>query len=74
MADPLHSRSDEDLLAGARQGDAESLEALILRYQPRVFRFGVKMCGDREDAGDVAQETLLAMARTVREFRQVCCV
>jgi RNA polymerase sigma-70 factor (ECF subfamily) len=57
------------LLAAARQGDADALEALILRYQPRVFRFGVKMCGNEEDAGEVVQETLLAMARSVREFR-----
>src|SRR3990170_884979 len=62
-------RSDEDLLAGARRGDAEALEALILRYQSRVYRFGVKMCRNPEDAGDVAQDTLLAMARSVRDFR-----
>ena len=62
-------RSDEDLLAGARRGDAEALEALILRYQPRLYRFGVKMCRDPEDASDVAQDTLLAMARSVRDFR-----
>ena len=61
--------SDEDLLAAARGGDTPSLEALIARYQPRVLRFGSKMCGDPEDAQDVVQETLLAMARSLREFR-----
>ena len=29
----------------------------------------MKMCGDPEDAKDVVQETLLAMARSVRDFR-----
>ncbi|MPZ21331.1 MAG: sigma-70 family RNA polymerase sigma factor [Luteitalea sp.] len=62
-------RRDEDLLAAAQQGDPDALEALILRYQPRVYRFGVKMCRDVEDAADVVQETLLAMARSVRGFR-----
>jgi len=66
---PSDVRSDEDLLAAARQGDADALEALILRYQPRVYRFGVKMCRNLEDAGDVVQETLLAMARSLRDFR-----
>jgi RNA polymerase sigma-70 factor (ECF subfamily) len=69
VSDPTHSPSDEDLLAAAGQGDAASLEALIVRYQPRVFRFGMKMCGHQEDAGDVVQETMLAMARSVRDFR-----
>jgi RNA polymerase sigma-70 factor (ECF subfamily) len=42
---------------------------LLLRYQGKVYRFGVKMCRDPEDAKDVLQDTLLAMARTVRDFR-----
>jgi RNA polymerase sigma-70 factor (ECF subfamily) len=69
VADEIPIPNDDDLLAAARQGDAESLEALILRHQARVFRFGLKMCGDEEDARDVVQETLLAMARSFRDFR-----
>ena len=60
---------DETLLAAARGGDQDALETLLVRYQPRVFRFGMKMCGDAEDAKDVLQETLFAMARSVRDFR-----
>lgn len=69
MAESRSTRQDEDLLAAARLGDGDALEALLQRYQPRVYRFGVKMCGDLEDASDVVQETLLAMAQSVREFR-----
>ena len=69
MVAAIRDTSDEDLLQAAREGDAESLEALITRYQPRVLRFGARMCGDSEDAQDVAQETLLTMARSVRDFR-----
>ena len=69
VKDPGECSSDEQLLAAARQGDGRALETLILRYQPRVYRFGLKMCRNTEDAGDVVQETLLAMARSVREFR-----
>lgn len=61
--------NDETLIAAARDGDQEALETLLVRYQPRVFRFGMKMCGDEEDAKDVLQETLFAMARSVRDFR-----
>ena len=62
-------RSDEELLKAARTGDAGALEALLLRYQPRVYGFGMRMCGDPEDAKDVLQETLLTMARSIRDFR-----
>jgi RNA polymerase sigma-70 factor (ECF subfamily) len=61
--------TDQELLERARTGDRASLEALLDRHQRQVYRFGLKMCRDEEDAKDVVQETLLAMARNVRDFR-----
>jgi RNA polymerase sigma-70 factor (ECF subfamily) len=61
--------SEERLLAAARAGDKQALEALLERHQAQVYRFGMKMCRDPEDAKDVLQDTLLAMARSVRDFR-----
>jgi len=61
--------SDSELLDAARGGDARSLETLLERHQAQVYRFGMKMCRDPEDASDVLQDTLLAMARSVRDFR-----
>jgi len=61
--------SDDTLLAQARMGDRQALEALLERHQGQVYRFGMKMCRDPEDAKDVLQDTLLAMARGVRDFR-----
>ena len=61
--------SDEDLLARARAGNRQSLETLLERHQAQVYRFGMEMCRDPEDAKDVLQDTLLAMARGVRDFR-----
>jgi RNA polymerase sigma-70 factor (ECF subfamily) len=63
------SLTDAELLVAARQGDAAALEALLVRYQPHLYRFGLRMCGNEEDAGDVAQESLISMARSVRDFR-----
>jgi RNA polymerase sigma-70 factor (ECF subfamily) len=60
---------DATLLDRARAGDRRALEDLIGRHQRRVYRFGLKMCRDPEDAKDVLQETLLAAARTVKDFR-----
>src|SRR5688572_9467051 len=69
MSQAAGSPSDDELLVAARQGDATALEALLVRYQPHLYRFGLRMCGNEEDAGDVAQESLISMARSLRDFR-----
>lgn len=58
-----------DLVEAARAGDPEALDTLLRRYQPQIYRFGMKMCRRPEDAQEVLQDTLLAAARTVRGFR-----
>jgi RNA polymerase sigma-70 factor (ECF subfamily) len=60
---------DAQLLDRARAGDPVALETLLERHQAQAYRFGLRMCRDQEDAKDVAQDTLIAMARGVREFR-----
>ncbi|HVP67419.1 MAG TPA: sigma-70 family RNA polymerase sigma factor [Anaeromyxobacteraceae bacterium] len=63
-------QSDDDaLLLAAQGGDRRALERLLTRHQSQVFRFGKKMCRSEEDAQDVLQETLLAAARTLPDFR-----
>lgn len=61
--------AESELIDAARRGDRDALGKLLAQHQQKVFGFGVKMCGDSEDAKEVAQETLLTMARTVRDFR-----
>lgn len=63
------SVDDDTLLAAARAGDTRALDTLIGRWQGQVYRFGLRMCGDHEDARDVLQDTLLAAARSLRDFR-----
>ncbi len=63
------AQNDHELLEAARGGDRAALERLLAAHQHRVFRFGVKMCGEEEDAKDVLQETLIAAARNIRDFR-----
>lgn len=61
--------SDGELLERARAGDAAALERLLERHQGQVYRFGMKMCRHPEDAEDVLQDTLIAMARGIKDFR-----
>jgi RNA polymerase sigma-70 factor (ECF subfamily) len=61
--------SEQALVEAARAGDRAALEQLLENVQSRIYSFGMKMCGDREDAREVVQDTLLAVARSLRDFR-----
>ena len=61
--------STEVLLERAQDGDPEALEALLRAVQPQLFRFSMKMCQHTEDAEDVLQDSMLTLARSVRDFR-----
>jgi RNA polymerase sigma-70 factor (ECF subfamily) len=60
---------DRDLLKALQRGDDSAIEELLRRYQSRIYRYGIQMCRDPEDAKDVLQDTLLAMTRSLRSFR-----
>ncbi len=62
-------RTDQELLETARGGDRDALELVLSRHQPRIYRFGLKLCRDQEDAKDVLQDTMLAVARGLKDFR-----
>ena len=62
-------RTDRELLEKARTGESGAVDELLARHEKQVFRFGLRMCGNEEDARDVLQETLLAAFRNVQTFR-----
>jgi len=62
-------RNVKELIEAARTGERSALDQLLQREQSRVYRFGMKMCGNSEDAEDVLQETLLSMVRNIGDFK-----
>jgi RNA polymerase sigma-70 factor (ECF subfamily) len=56
-------RTNRELLEKARSGDSSAVDEILARHERQVFRFGLRMCGNEEDARDVLQETLLAAFR-----------
>jgi RNA polymerase sigma-70 factor, ECF subfamily len=60
--------SDEVLAAQAAAGDHVAFEALVGRYQARVFRLACRLTSDT-DAPDVLQETFLQVYRHLASFR-----
>lgn len=62
--------ADEDLARKAVLGNADAFEALVVRYQDRVFSLLARMCGSVDEAEDLAQETFLRAYRALGSFRQ----
>lgn len=62
-------RSDAELVSAARGGDRAAVEELLVRYEPSIYRFGLRMCGNEDAAREVLQETLLAAFRYLPGFR-----
>ena len=57
------------LIEASRSGDPGAQEALVRRYQDRVYGFAMRMCRNVEDAKDILQETFLGMIRALPDFR-----
>jgi RNA polymerase sigma-70 factor (ECF subfamily) len=58
--------TDAELLDSIHADAPGAFEAFVEAYGDRVYRFGRRMCGDRDDAQDVLQETLIAAYRALK--------
>lgn len=63
------SDGERELIERAKGGDREALDALLHKYQAAIYRFGLRLCRDEEDAEDIAQETMFAMANSIEAYR-----
>lgn len=63
------AETDATLLEKAHAGDGQAIEALLEKHQSQVYRYGLRMCGNEDDARDVLQETLIAAYRNLHAFR-----
>jgi RNA polymerase sigma-70 factor (ECF subfamily) len=60
--------TDAELVARTRAGDADAFGALVSRYYDACRRFAYHMLGDRSDADDVVQETLMRAYRAIARY------
>jgi RNA polymerase sigma-70 factor, ECF subfamily len=68
MIVPTAEPSDEALASRAAAGDDSAFEAIVERYQARIFRLACRLTSDT-DAPDVLQETFLQAYRHLSSFR-----
>jgi RNA polymerase sigma factor (sigma-70 family) len=57
------------LLARMRQGDRTAFEQVYRWFERPVFTLALRICGDREQAADVLQDTMLKVFDRLGEYR-----
>ena len=63
-------RDDEaQLVSAAKAGDAAAFEELVNRYERKIFRLGMNITQNREDAEDVMQEAFLKSYKNLDRFQ-----
>src|SRR6266540_5616044 len=64
------SLADESVVAAqARKGDTVAFDALVRRYEGKIFRLAQHITQNREDAEDVLQETFLKAYEHLDQFQ-----
>jgi RNA polymerase sigma-70 factor (ECF subfamily) len=58
----------EQALQILKGGEPAALDRALETLQGAVYSFGMKVCGNSEDAQDTAQETLIRLARSLKQF------
>lgn len=65
-----NAATDDELVDRAIRGEEEAFEALVIRYQDRVYNLLLRLTGSGQDAEDLAQETFLKAYRAISRFRR----
>ncbi|MGR3511444.1 MAG: RNA polymerase sigma factor [Paracoccaceae bacterium] len=61
---------DDALLIAFANGDAASGHMLLHRLAPRLFGYATRVLGDRTEAEDVVQETMIRLWKIAPDWRQ----
>ena len=71
MSDKQAERAaDEAVLRSVQENEPGAFDRFVDRFGNRIYAFGMRMCGHREDAEDVFQETLVTAYRKLSTLRE----
>jgi RNA polymerase sigma factor (sigma-70 family) len=59
----------DTLLAQARAGRQDAFEQIYRWFERPVFTLAIRMCGDREEASEVLQDTMLKVFHHIGDYR-----
>lgn len=63
-------QNEQILLEKAKAGDIAAFEELIEGYQKKIFNLAYRIIGNYDDAGDMAQEALIRIYRSIANFKE----
>lgn len=64
------ARDEGHLVSEAKAGNYGAFEELVNRYEKKIYRLGMNITGNREDAEDVLQDAFLKAFEHLPEFRE----
>lgn len=65
----MNTQGDHALLRAHQAGDGDAFDALVRRYQNRIYNLCFRILGQEQEAWDAAQETFLKAFRAAGRFR-----
>src|SRR5579859_7193410 len=63
-------KDESVLVTEAKAGSYEAFEELVNRYEKKIYRLGLNLTGNPEDAEDMLQETFLKAYEHLPNFRE----
>ena len=63
-------RDEGQLVSEAKAGNYSAFEELVNRYEKKIYRLGINITGNREDAEDVLQDAFLKAFEHLPDFRE----
>ncbi|MGH9405624.1 MAG: sigma-70 family RNA polymerase sigma factor [Terriglobia bacterium] len=70
MAQEVLAKPESELVAEAKNGSGPAFEELVNRYEQKIYRLGLRLMGNDQDAEDVLQETFLKAFEHLKDFRE----
>ncbi|MFP4037519.1 MAG: RNA polymerase sigma factor [Desulfobacteraceae bacterium] len=66
----LTTEEEHRLVERFREDAPGAMQDLVERYEEGLYNFGLRMCGQKEDAEDIMQETFLSAFSNLENFRE----
>jgi RNA polymerase sigma-70 factor (ECF subfamily) len=65
----MSDAEDRELIERFAHGDGRAFDAIVQRYEQRVYAIALRMTGNVEDARDAMQDVFVSALRALRTFR-----